>query len=186
MSTVKRLVNLFRRNVTHRHYQEIHVETVLNPEVFNTLLDYAKVHRETMLMLTGPYEPWIKARIQAENITDKNYIQALTEKYAILATATDNFGLHVHLFHPQSIQVPSFKWQFNKIVQALQFITDLGFKIRDFAPGWWGYNMDSVRACFYAGIKRFHYDGLQNLDSYEDMEYVKVWRSCDDFQLVGA
>ena len=88
----KRLINLFRRNFTHRHFQEVHVETVLNPWAFDILFRYAKIHPQTMLMLTGPYEPWIKARIQAENLTDTEYGEILAEKYAKLATVTDNFG----------------------------------------------------------------------------------------------
>jgi len=182
-SRFKRLVNLFRRNFTHRHYQEIHVETVLNPQVFDVILRYAKAHPETMLMLTAPFEPWIKARIQAENLSDMEYGEILAEKYDILASVTNRFGLHVHLFHPQSVNIPKYEWQLNKIVDALGFIEGLGFEINDFAPGWWGYNMDTVRACWVAGIKRFHYDGLHELGFYKDMQLVKVWRTCDDFQL---
>lgn len=180
---IKRTINLLRRNFTHRHFQEIHVETVLNPKCFDVLLRYAEDHPETMLMLIGPYEPWIKARIQAQNLSDEEYGEVLADRYGELAEVTSNFGLHAHLFHPQSVNVPSYLWQLNKITDARIFVENLGFKIEDFAPGWWGYNMDTVKACWVAGIKRFHYDGFFKLDPYRDMDYIEVWRTCDDFQL---
>lgn len=179
-NNIRRFINLTKRNTTHRCYEEIHVETIVNIEVFDSLLAYVKKHPKTMLMLTGWNEPWIKARVQADFLTDKEYTDILTERYTKLGNATRNIGLHTHLFHPKTIKVPTFKQQFDKIISNLEFIKSLGFCINDFAPGWYGYNYDSVKACCLAGIKRFH---CKVALPTKEVEFVKIFRSCDDFEL---
>ena len=180
-SNLIRFVNLVRRNVTHRHYDEVHVETAINDVAFERLCRYVRKSPKTMLMLTGWNEPWIKMRVQADFLTNKEYADILADRYTKLGHITRNVGLHTHLFHPKTMKVPTFKQQFDKIMQNLRFIKSLGFCISDFAPGWWSYNYDSVKACYLAGIKRFHCK--TELLPIENMEYVKVFRNCDDFEL---
>ena len=183
MNNFSRCLHFVQRNITHRHYQEIHVETIIQDRVFKLLTSYAQKNPQTMFMLTGWNEPWIKGRIQAEFIGDKEYADRLATRYILLGKTTGNIGLHVHLFHPRTMKTPSYEWQHAKIKESKSWLESFGFILKDFAPGWWGYNLDTVRACHILGIKRFHHDIARKPPKFDNIEYVKVWRVCDDFQL---
>jgi len=176
-----RLVDLVRRNTTSRAYEEIHVESIISNEVFVNLIDYVKLHPKTMLMLTAPNELWCRMRVQGESLSETEYANILAQRYTQLHRFTNNMGLHVHLFHPKTIRVSTAEEQLDKIRQSLCFLNGLGFEIKDFAAGWWGYNYSTVLACAKVGISRFHCNHI--LAPCKGIEYVKVFRSCDDFQL---
>jgi hypothetical protein len=166
------------RNTLWRSADEIHVEAICNPTVFSTLMRYVQIHPDVFVMLTTLDEPWIKLRIQADKLSLADYEIILTERYLALAKVSHNIGLHVHLFHPQSIQIPSYCHQYDKIREAKCFLERLGLPWKDFASGWFGYNADTIRTCETLGIRRFHIPQFYNGCEKSDLMAFHVVRNC--------
>ncbi|KXA99220.1 hypothetical protein AKJ42_03530, partial [candidate division MSBL1 archaeon SCGC-AAA261C02] len=67
---------------------------------------------------------------------------------------------------------------------GLKFLRLIGLEVTDFAPGWWSWNQDTVRACKDLGIKYFHLlRGRERRGNVRGIKLVVVNNYCHDFNL---
>jgi len=164
---------------TIREYEEIHVESIEVNETYLKLLNYLHEHPKVRLMLLVKCWP---------NLTTTKLVG---ERYAQLRKLNCRFGLHVHIAVKSEINNVPYEDQLKVIRFGHDFLAGLNITTTHFAPGWWSYNRDTMKACQELGLTYFHItyfdyvstltyfhlrQGLTSNINIEDWEYwgVKV------------
>jgi len=161
--------------------EEIHVEAIANNHIFDKLLEYVQNHR-VMCLVIGADEPWCEKRINANWLDIEKYRDDLSRKYSVLSNYA-KIGLHVHLYHKYSLTKMSFKDQLEKIAETKRFVESACGRVVDFAPGWWNYDLDTLKACEVLGLTRFHCRTKLPVWWSPKIAYVHVHRWIHDFDL---
>lgn len=185
MNLKLRIWMFLRRNTWKRSYDELHVEAAYSFPAFQKLCKYVQAHPKVNVMLACPLQDmWQRGRIQAENITLEQYEGVVADRYRLLKSIGGNLGVHVHLFGPYSVKVPTFEEQLHLITQAKEYFAGLGVATDDFAAGWNRYNSDTVRACEELGFKRFHVSQLKRgVEVSGKLVFPMVYNVAHDWEL---
>ena len=150
---------------------EVHVEKILDDQCYDRLVGFARRHPDCMLMLTV-------RRWRGRNE------ETIRKRYLSLKELGNPLGLHVHLAIKPEIDELTFREQKRMIRRGIDFLRALGIHTEDFAPGWWSYNEDTVRACRELGLKRFHVLAAEDhVDRKLGVDVVVVKRYIHDWEI---
>jgi hypothetical protein len=171
MKSTRRLLNFL---LPQAPVSEVHVEAILDDEIFEKLLSWAKSHPNAMLML-HVIPNW------------GNYTNLVKERHLQLKKLGNPIGLHVHLGFParRSIDKIPYEDQYRLIKSGVDFLSCLNIPVADFAPGNWTYNDDTVKGCLELGMKRFHiWHEIDHVPRDLGAEVVLVKKFIHDYDLV--
>ncbi|KXA90701.1 hypothetical protein AKJ57_03970 [candidate division MSBL1 archaeon SCGC-AAA259A05] len=163
--------------------EEIHVEDIFLDETYDKLLNYVKNHECICMLSTLNEFEYCKAN-HAIELNKNEFEKKLRERYSELKEHC-RIGLHTHLARGKSIERLDYGEQRKKIRNGIDFLESLGIETSHFAPGWWSWNQNTIKACKDLGIKHFHLVRGQrgNFDEGEGIELVTVNHYCHDFNL---
>lgn len=150
--------------------QEIHVETIGNDLVYARLIDYLTTHDNVTLML----------------LVKSNLSETVWLRYTMLKKLGYKIGLHVHIALLPEIDSVSYQQQYGLLVR-MKYLLEWRLKItvKDFAPGWWSYNNDTLKAAYDAGLTVFHVYGIGSNKALPfEGEVVIVKKYFHDFELL--
>jgi len=161
--------------------REIHVELI--HKHYSQLIEWCRRYPEGALMLYVPthYLPKGYCKPCHNNGDSKSYFMRLRE-------LPNPLGLHVHLARRGEINTIPYQMQYDAIKQGLNYLNELGIVACDFAPGWWSFNGDTLRACADLGLIRFHIHDwfMKDLPTEQvpdGMTIVQVHHNSHDFML---
>jgi hypothetical protein len=120
---------------------EVHVETLYNETCYVKLLAYCIKHPTVMLM--------IEISPSDDNLTKSRIIELRKE-------VSNAFGLHVHIAVDPEIADVSYNEQYRLIKHGVDFLQSINITVTDFAPGFWAFDDNTVKACANLGLTRFH------------------------------
>lgn len=141
--------------------EEIHVESIEVDETYVKLLNYLNEHPKVRLMLLVKDWP---------NVTTTKLVR---ERYAQLRKLNYTFGLHVHIAVKSEINNVPYEDQLMAIRFGRDFLAGLNITTTHFAPGWFSYNRDTLKACHDLGLTYFH---TTYFDHISVSTYSHLWQ----------
>lgn len=133
---------------------DVHVEQI--NRTYHKLAEWAKKNSTAMLMLCVNRKHWDNGiglfkdtyPCYADNTTVRYY-------YGLLRKLENPIGLHVHIARNPEIENVPYTQQYDAIKFGKEFLEELGIEVKDFTPGWWSFNKDTIEACIELDIDTF-------------------------------
>jgi hypothetical protein len=137
---------------------ELHIEAIHIDSVYQKLLSYLTTNRNLLLVLITPVNYELMKAMWPMNLTKQQYTQVLTERYETLKPYSTKFSIHVHFADSAELmfQLYPYNLQLEMIREAKDFFISLGLPTTDFTPGWFTFNIATMKACQALNITNFH------------------------------
>jgi len=162
--------------------QEVHVELI--HKSYERLLKWSSNYPNASLMLLAKNDKL------APGLCVPCHNNGEAEPYYMKLKELPNpLGLHMHIAQGSQINSLPYEDQRDTIEKGIQYLERLGIHVKDFAPGWWNYNNDTVKACVDLGLPRFHshtwFLVKNQVQLIDGVTIVKVDHNTHDFMLAS-
>lgn len=180
MNNLNRIRNFIIRFLTEP--EEMHVEAIVVDKIYKELISFQKKKSIPCFLMTPINYKFLKSQYFLK-INKEKFSNLLEERYKELKKYTE-VGLHVHLANNFAIDRMDYGDQLDKISKGKKFLEEkLDVEINMFAPGWWSYNMNTVKACKKLGITEFHIIKGQEKYNLEGVDFIEIYNNSHDFSL---
>ena len=144
----------------------VHTEAIMIDEVWGKIKEEVRKKRVFKWYVMTPanldyFKSEFNIRLPKKKLSD-----IMGDRYRWLIKNKQKLELHVHL--SLMIDSMSYKEQEKLIKESIDWIKkELGISIKEFVPGWWFYNRDTLKICEKFGLKmirRRDYDFIHDYD----------------------
>ena len=159
--------NLFNFFIIKFKPMTVHLEAIMVDEVWEEIKKKS-INNEIYkwyIMTPVNYE-YFKVHFNVKK-SKKEISKIMAERYRWMKDHNQKLELHIHL---SIIENMSFEEQEALFLGAIKWIKkELGIEIKEFVPGWWAYNKETLKVCKKLGLKFIKY---KNYNSTHDYHWV--------------
>lgn len=163
LSVVRRFLNWF---FSRFKPLTVHTETIMIDPVWERIKK--EIRRKKVFkwyIMTPANLDYFKSEFNIK-LSKRRLSEIMGERYKWMMKNKQKLELHVHL--SLMINNMSYKEQEKLIGESVDWIREeLGIKVKEFAPGWWFYNKDTLKICKKFGLKMIYerdYDFIHDYD----------------------
>jgi hypothetical protein len=152
----------------------VHTEAIMIDSVWEKIKE--EVRKKSVFkwyIMTPVNKDYFKSEFNVK-ISKEKLSEIMKKRYKWMLKHEQKLELHIHLSLVMGNM--SYKEQEKLFKEALDWIKkELGINVREFVPGWWSYNEDTLKLCKKYGLKMIKekdYDYTH--DYFEVLNWVKT------------
>lgn len=130
----------------------VHTEAIMMDEVWEKIKESTKKNNVKRWYIMTPvnYE-YFKSSFNIKESKEK-LSKIMKERYLWMINHNQRLELHIHL--AMTMKYISYKEQEKLFNESLGWIKkELNLEVKEFVPGWWAYNKDTLKICQNKGLK---------------------------------
>lgn len=133
----------------------IHTEAIMIDSVWKKIKEKVKSKKVKIWYIMTPVNyDYFKSFLNMK-ISKKKLSEIMKKRYKWMVQQGERLELHIHL--SMAMKTMSFKDQEKLIKEALSWMKkELNLKAREFVPGWWAYNRDTLEICKKHGLRMIY------------------------------
>jgi len=130
----------------------IHTETIMFDSVWEKIKKEVKNNKiKKWYIMTPANLNYFKSEFNLKT-SKKNLSDIMKNRYKWMLNNGQKLELHIHLCH--IMENMSYKEQEKLFKDSLNWIKkELKIEVKEFVPGWWSYNEDTLKICKKFGLK---------------------------------